>query len=158
MERYVQPFVATCESVFRDFVQLNIAAQTPHFISSADNHEWDISSVIGLTGEAQGAIILSLKKDLAFKLSEILAQTAPTEMDENVTDAVGELINIIAGNVKRDLEKMFRLVISLPTIVQGKNHSLLFSKCNSIRAVCIPFTVEDKYEFSLTVALSATPS
>lgn len=153
MEKYVQPFIDSCCNVFRNFVGLEIKAQIPHFIERSDDHDWDISSIIGLTGEAQGAVVLSLKTDLALKIANLLTEENHNTLDENVLDAVGEIVNIIAGNVKRDLEEMFKLVISLPTIVIGENHSTLWTSSQNARAICIPFTVADTYTFSLSVAL-----
>ncbi len=153
MEKYVQPFINTCCNVFRDFIGLEITASTPHFVEQNDSNEWDISGIIGLAGEAQGAVVLSLKKELAFKLTEKLTGMEYTETNEDVFDAVGEIINIIAGNVKRDLEEMFQLVISLPTIIEGQNHNMVWLKSQGARRICIPFKVLDTHAFSLFVSL-----
>jgi len=70
-------------------------------------------------------------------------------------DAVGELINIIAGNVKQELEESYRLVISLPTIVKGKEHTINWPD-NRARVICIPFTTSvGRDKFILSVALEA---
>ncbi len=153
MEKYVQPFINTCCSVFKDFIGLDITASTPHFVEPNAGNEWDISGIIGLAGEAQGAVVLSLKMDLALNLTGILTGTTPTETNDDVFDAVGEIINIIAGNVKRDLEELFKLVISLPTIIEGKNHNMVWLKSQGARRICIPFKVLDQHSFSLFVSL-----
>ncbi len=153
MEKYVQPFINTCGKVFRDFIGLEITASTPHFVEQNGANEWDISGIIGLAGEAQGAVVLSLKKDLALKLTERLTGTVQTETNEDVFDAVGEIINIIAGNVKKDLEEMFQLVISLPTIIEGQNHNMVWLKSQGARRICIPFNVLDSHSFSLFISL-----
>ena len=153
MEKYVQPFIDTTLKVFKDFLNTNIVANTPHFVNRADKTEWSISGIIGLTGEAQGAVVLSMKTDLALELTKTLTGEAVTEVNDDVIDAVGEIVNIIAGNVKKDLEEMFKLVISLPTIIQGESHSTFWANQNNTRAICIPFSILQKYTFTLTVAL-----
>ncbi len=153
MEKYVQPFINTCCNVFRDFIGLEISASTPHFVEPSGNNEWDISGIIGLAGEAQGAVVLSLKKDLALKLTEMLTGAAQEDTNEDVFDAVGEIINIIAGNVKRDLEEMFQLVISLPTIIEGHNHNMVWLKSHGTRRICIPFKVMETHAFALFISL-----
>lgn len=155
MEKYIQPFIDTSLNVFKDFLNTEIIADTPHFVSRTDKDEWSISGVIGLTGEAQGAVVLSMKKDLALELTKILTMEEVTDINDDVIDAVGEIVNIIAGNVKKDLEEMFKLVISLPTIIQGESHSTFWANPNNTRAICIPFTILNKHSFSLTVALKA---
>lgn len=153
MEKYIQPFIDTSVKVFRDFLNTKIEAKTPHFITRTDNKEWSISGIIGLTGEASGAVVLSMKTELALYLTKMLTGEETNEINGDVIDAVGEIVNIISGNVKKELEEMYRLVISLPTIIQGESHSTFWADTNNTRAICIPFTIQNKYTFSLTVAL-----
>ncbi len=153
MEKYVQPFINTCCDVFRDFVGTEITAKTPHFVESSEKNEWDISGIIGLAGEAQGAVVLSLKTDLAFKITEFLTGNVVSEVNDDVFDAVGEIINIIAGNVKKDLEEMYQLVISLPTIIQGENHNMVWLRSQGTRSICIPFEILGGHSFALSVTL-----
>jgi chemotaxis protein CheX len=114
--------------------------------------EWDVSGIIGLTGEARGAVVISMRIDLAIKLTSILTGTEHKGLDPDVVDAVGEIINIIAGNSKQELEEAFRLVISLPTIIKGREHSINWPN-GQARVICIPFTISDKDSFTLSVAL-----
>ncbi|MDR1575037.1 MAG: chemotaxis protein CheX [Treponema sp.] len=154
MEKYIQPFVDVCKSVFRDFVGAELAEGRPYFADTTSVTEWDISAVIGLTGEARGAVVISMKKELAIKLTGMLTNSTHTDVDDDVVDAIGEIVNIIAGNVKKDLEEAFRLVISLPTIVQGKEHSIKWP-ANQARIICIPFTIFGSSTFNLSVAIEA---
>ena len=154
MKQYIQPFIKVCKSVFRDFVSQELEAKIPYFIKKDVPNEWDISAVIGLTGEARGAVVISMKQDLAIKLTTILTGTEHKGLDADVVDAVGELVNIIAGNVKQELEEAFRLIISLPTIIRGKEHSIKWPDSQT-RAICIPFVTSASESFSLSVALEA---
>ncbi len=154
MEKYVQPFIDTCSNVFESFLNMKAVPGVPYFIDKSESTNWDISGIIGLTGEAQGAVAISMKQDFAVHVATLLTGETYSEIDEIVIDAVGEIINIIAGNVKKDLEEMFRLVISLPTIVRGENHSTFWPNQNT-RAVCIPFSAEN-YNFILSVALKGS--
>jgi chemotaxis protein CheX len=154
MKQYIQPFIKTCTSVFHDFVNLEPEAKMPYFLEKDAIQDWDISAVIGLTGEARGAVVISMKDNLAMKLTGILTGKVHQVIYDDVVDAVGELINIIAGNVKQELEDTFRLVISLPTIITGKEHHVNWP-AGQARVICIPFTVSDEDTFSLSVALEA---
>ena len=155
MKQYIQPFINVCKSVFQDFLAQEIDAKMPHFMDKEAPAEWDISGIIGLTGEARGAVVISLKKELAIKLTKTLTGTDHRDFDDDVVDAIGEIINIIAGNVKQELEDAFRLVISLPTIVSGKEHSINWPN-NQARVICIPFSIMDSDTFTLSVALEAS--
>ncbi|MDR2021251.1 MAG: chemotaxis protein CheX [Treponema sp.] len=153
MERYIKPFVDVCVSVFKDFVGCELAAGHPYFENKNAPQDWDISAIIGLTGEARGAVVISMKTELAAKLTGLLTGSEHKELDEEVVDAVGEIVNIIAGNVKRELEEAFRLVISLPSIVKGRGHTIKWST-NLARIMCIPFTVFEN-SFCLSVAIES---
>ena len=155
MKQYIQPFIKVCRNVFQDFAGQKIDAKIPYFLDKDAQTEWDISAVIGLTGEARGAMVISLRQDLAIGLTTILTGAQYTSLEPDVIDAVGELINIISGNVKQELEEAFRLVISLPTIVKGKGHSINWPD-NQTRVICIPFSIPDNDEFTLSVALEKT--
>ncbi|HOT61454.1 MAG TPA: chemotaxis protein CheX [Treponemataceae bacterium] len=154
MEKYIQPFVDVCENVFKEFIGSELVAERPHFADKNDAHDWDVSAIIGLTGEARGAVVISMKQDLAFKLTGILTGNEHKTLDDEVVDAIGEIINIIAGNAKRGLEESFRLVISLPTIVRGKGHSIGWPN-EQARIICIPFKIFDTDTFCLSVAIEA---
>ena len=140
MEKYIQPFIDACKSVFKDFLGAELTEERPYFAETGAVQEWDLSAVIGLTGEARGAVVISMKKDLAVKLTGILTGSEHTSIDDDVVDAIGEIVNIIAGNVKKNLEEAFRLVISIPTIVQGREHSVKWPS-NQARIICIPFNI-----------------
>jgi chemotaxis protein CheX len=153
VEQYIQPFVKVCETVFRDFCRTEVKAGRVYFVGKDEfEKNWDISGIIGLSGEAKGAVAVSLKEATAFKVTSILTGTEHTSFDPDVTDAVGEIINIIAGNVKKDFEESLRIKISLPTIVKGKAHSIVWPS-EKTRIICIPFSIFSDQEICLSVAV-----
>lgn len=155
MEKYIKPFIEVCENVFQEFIGEALVVEHPHFVDRNDVHNWDISAIIGLTGEARGAVVISMGQDLALKLTGLLTGSEHKEMDDEVVDAIGEIINIIAGNAKRGLEESFRLVISLPTIVRGAGHEIMWPN-DLARIICIPFKIFGSESFCLSVAIEAS--
>jgi chemotaxis protein CheX len=154
MEQYIQPFIDVCKNVFKEFVGTDLIVERPYFSEKSAENEWDVSAVIGLTGEARGAVVISMKQELAVKLTDTLTGASHNAMDDEVVDAIGEIVNIIAGNAKQGLEEAFRLVISLPTIVQGKEHLVRWPNSQA-RIICIPFRIYDDDIFNLAVAIEA---
>ncbi|MCL2026237.1 MAG: chemotaxis protein CheX, partial [Leptospirales bacterium] len=140
MEKYVSPFIATCEDVFREFVGTPLAAERPYLSDRDAEHEWEISAIISFTGEAKGMVVISMKKEPALKITNILTGKNHTDIDKEVVDAIGEIVNIIAGNSKKGLEETFRLVISLPVIIKGTNHKVTWPE-ESTRIVSVPFKI-----------------
>ncbi|MDR2518373.1 MAG: chemotaxis protein CheX [Spirochaetaceae bacterium] len=158
MERYIQPFIKASKHVFKHFLGLEADAELPYFF---DKHaiqqkedDWDISGVIGLAGDAKGALVLSMKKEVAFKITSIVTGKAHTDLDDDVRDAIGELANIITGNAKQGLENVLRLAASVPTIIRGSEHSISWPGKGVHHAlICVPFKVFEDDRFILSVTL-----
>ena len=154
MEQYIQPFIDVTKSTFKDFVGTELTAGRPYFQQQDVVNEWDISGVIGLSGEARGAVVIGMKTGMAIKVTDMLTSTKHSAIDEEVVDAIGEIVNIIAGNAKKGLEETFRLVISLPSIIEGKGHHIKWPQ-NQTRIICIPFTIFESETFTLSVAIES---
>jgi chemotaxis protein CheX len=151
MEQYIQPFAEVCTCVFKDFVGMEIAATT-HYFSKEVPDRWDISALISLSGQAQGVIAISMKQAPALQLTSILTGASHTTLDEDVMDALGEIVNIIAGRAKQRLEDTFKLIISLPAIILGMKHKVKWPIHQS-QLLCIPFTIFEHDSFVLSIAI-----
>ena len=92
--------------------------------------------MIGLSGKAQGTVVVGLGRQVAMKVAEVLLQERPPEINSDVVDAVGELTNIIAGRAKSELEHL-ELNVSLPSVITGKSHCIQFP--TKVTPICIPF-------------------
>jgi chemotaxis protein CheX len=64
------------------------------------------------------------------------------------------VINIIAGMAKQRLEEDFALIISLPSIVKGIEHSIWWPG-ERPRIICIPFKIFEDDIFNLSVSLES---
>jgi len=153
MEEYIQAFIKGTEEVFRDFCKTETKAGRAFFVSKNEfETNWDISGIIGLSGEVKGAIAISLKEITAFEITKIFTGKTHEIIDTDVTDVIGETINIITGNVKNVFEKKHRIKISMPSIIKGKAHSIVWST-EKARIICIPFSIYKDQEFCLSVAI-----
>jgi len=152
LTKYVEAFVEVTVNTFSEFVGVEISPKHPHFLDPEKGFEWDISAVIGLSGAVRGAVIISMKTDLAIKLTDLLTGTEHTEIDADVVDAIGEINNIIAGNIKPKIPNGEKIVISIPTIIKGKEHSIAWPS-KQTRILCIPHKAYDNDIFHLMVAI-----
>ncbi|HOG63821.1 MAG TPA: chemotaxis protein CheX [Spirochaetota bacterium] len=147
---YINPFVVATQSVFRAMMNVEAVAGKPFlFDPVTGSHAYDISGIIGLSGETTGAVVLSFTKLCALKSVSAFSGMEIKIFDQTVVDAIGELINIIAGNAKKDLTD-FKLNISLPSVVTGHSHRLNWP--TGVPVIMIPFTSE-LGEFSISVSL-----
>jgi chemotaxis protein CheX len=149
---YVEPFVEVTVTTFKEFIGIEAIPSHPHFLDTDQGHEWDISAVIGLSGLVKGAVIVSMKTELAIKLTDMLAGPGHKSLDADVIDVVGEINNIIAGNIKPKIPNGEKIVISIPTIIKGKEHSIAWPS-KQTRILCIPHKVFDSDIFHLMVAI-----
>jgi chemotaxis protein CheX len=152
LQNYVEPFVEVTVNTFKEFVGVEVSPRHPHFLDPEKAFEWDISAVIGLSGVVKGAVIVSMKSELAIKLTDLLTGVEHTELDADVIDAIGEVNNIIAGNIKPKVPNGDRIVISIPTIIRGKEHSIAWPS-KQTRILCIPHKAFDNDIFHLMVAI-----
>jgi len=152
LQNYVEAFVEVTISTFKEFVGVDVSPRHPHFLDSDQEFEWDISAVIGLSGMVKGAIIVSMNAELAIKLTDLLAGPGHSKIDNDVVDAVGEINNIIAGNIKPKIPNGEKIVISIPTIIKGKDHSIAWPT-RATRILCIPHKAFENDIFHLMVAI-----
>ncbi len=149
---YINPFLTATISAFETMLGCTLTRGTP-FIKNGSQPEHEVSGVIGLSGDAKGTVVLGLGRDAAIGAAEALLQERPPEINGDVTDAVGELANIIAGSAKAKLDNL-KLSVSLPTVITGKGHCVEFPR--QVTPICIPF--ESTWEpVTVEVGLTAEP-
>jgi chemotaxis protein CheX len=84
--------------------------------------DFDISGIIGLSGDVVGSVALSLPWKTAERCVNAFTG-AEDPPDEDVCDAIGELANMIAGSAKSEIEGR-SIAISCPSVVRGKELSV----------------------------------
>jgi len=146
--KYIDPFLKASMNLFEYYLDLKIIAGAP-YIKKDPSEQEDVSAIIGLAGETVGAIVLSFPRDCAIKIVSIFSKEHHVTLSNEVLDGVGELVNIIAGNAKRDLLG-FKILISLPGVIVGSNYKIRWPTESPV--ICIPFKSEIG-DFSVNVSL-----
>jgi chemotaxis protein CheX len=146
--KYINPFLKASMNLFRDYLAMKITAGNPSINQKPSDLD-EVSSIIGLAGETIGAIVLSFPRECAIKIVSIFANQQHSTLSNEVIDGVGELVNIIAGNAKKDLID-FKISISLPGVIIGKSYMIKWPK--GIPVICIPFKSEAG-DFTVNVSL-----
>jgi chemotaxis protein CheX len=145
---YINPFITATITTFKTMINLDVSPGKPS-IKQEPFPAYDISGIIGLSGGAQGSIAISFPKPLALKIVSAMLGMDIRYIGAEVTDGIGEIANIIAGNAKQHL-RGFSLSISLPNVVVGKDHILTGKK--GVPVLVVPFQSE-KGEFCMEVSL-----
>jgi chemotaxis protein CheX len=88
-----------------------------------------ISGVIGLAGTHKGVLAIHLPVRVAMAITSSFLGMEVDEVNEDVEDAVGELANMLGGNLKTILSENGRDIdLSLPTTISGKEYEFQSSR------------------------------
>jgi chemotaxis protein CheX len=145
---YVNPFVTSTIDTFKTMLSLEVKPGQPQ-LRDEKNFSYDVSGIIGLSGEAQGSICLSFPKLMALKVVSKLLGAEIKIVGAEVADGIGEIANIVAGNAKQHLPG-FNLSISLPKVVVGPGHYVASPK--GVPTIVVPF-VSVMGNFAMEVSL-----
>jgi chemotaxis protein CheX len=145
--KYINPFVEAVKKLFNTMIGVPFKLGKP---SLKEDHVpgYEISGIIGLSGTVSGCVVINLSKDIALQLVSALTGDEVTELDDDCTDAIGEIANMIAGNAKTDFPSE-GTSISVPSVVVGK-HNVTYP--SGLPIIAIP-CITDKGELVIEVAL-----
>lgn len=115
IEQWVLPFVDATAHVAE--TMLGSSCRAGEILPvGAGQRIYELTSVIGMSGEVSGALSFSVPTEGAFAILERMTGISATEVDELVRDVIGEMSNMIAGNGKRHLER-YSLQLGLPQVI-----------------------------------------
>ena len=106
-------------SVFMTMMGLEVAPCVAGWRPSGDR----LTSFVHLTGDWNGVVLLDCTPDQACQFAgRILAMDPPEAVDDDVRDVLGELANMIGGNLKCGMATGVRL--SMPTVMEGRDYDM----------------------------------
>ena len=131
--KYINPFLVAIKDVFDTMVDLPVTIGKP-IIKKDSMPSYEVSSIIGLSGAVTGCVSISFSEKIALELAGALLEEEFLEIDDDCTDAIGEIANMIAGNAKSAFP-VDNASISVPTVVLGK-HSVSYP--SGVPVISIP--------------------
>ena len=131
--RYINPFLTAIQNIFETMIDVPFKVGKPS-IKKNPVTEYELSGIIGLSGSVTGCVVVSLSKEVALELASELLGEELTAVNEDCTDAIGEITNMITGNAKTDFP-VAGCSISVPSIIKG-HHSVAFP--SGIPVITIP--------------------
>ena len=132
---FINPFVSATVNVFQTMLGTTLTRGAIG-VRTADAAPQEVSGLIGLAGSYQGMVVVGLTSPTAMQIAATMLGSPVTEMNADVTDAVGELTNMIVGAAKSKLEE-YKLSIGLPTVISGPSLSIKFPSGST--PLVIPF-------------------
>lgn len=132
---HINPFIVSLKETFSTMLGWEVCRGQP-VLKQGETTRYDVSGVIGLSGNAVGTVVLSFPAHVALKAASAMLMSEATALDDDVLDAVGELTNMVAGRAKAELEE-YHLMVSLPSVITGRDHEVHFP--SNVTPILIPF-------------------
>lgn len=131
--RLIAPVVQSIRNVFSTMVKLEVNILRPR-LKTTPVPTYDVSGIIGLSGDLIGSIVLSFKMDSAVKIASTFAGTTLDPNGPDFPDAVGELANMIAGGAKRAYGGLAD--ITVPNVIVGQGHAV--ARLRDVPCIVVP--------------------
>ena len=133
----INPFLEATVNLFQTMFRIEAASAAPYILGKEIAHRWEISGIIGITGDYHGVVAIRLSRILANKMLERtgLAVSSEEEREDTLYGMIGEMINIVAGNASNHIHQT--IDISPPVVVYGPNHNIAWPR--TIPVISIPF-------------------
>lgn len=145
---YITPFVGSISNVFETMLQLPVTVGTPS-IKNSGAPSYDVSGIIGMTGDVEGTVVLSFPTSTAERAVTLFTGMELKADHEDFADAVGELVNMVSGGAKAQFTGK-SVGISTPSVIIGSEHAVYGRK--DMTTVEIPCSC-DIGDFNVEVAL-----
>ncbi|MEX0722444.1 MAG: chemotaxis protein CheX [Gracilimonas sp.] len=107
----------------------SICGAPPEYIEIEDDKKESLNGIIGniavFNPDLTFSLMMAIPKETAFKISEAFLGIQLAFDSDDMGDLVGEIANILAGDVAANIEKVgFRGQSSLPTATRGSDLTL----------------------------------
>jgi chemotaxis protein CheX len=145
-----EEIIAATKDVFSTMVMMELEDNKP-LVGKGGEIVSNISSMLGLGGDIRGVLAVHSPADVARGITAAFLGMEVEELNDDVKDAMGEITNMIAGNLKIHFGTFgFDVRLAIPTSIIGESYrtSGLFGASRiavTFMSADGPFWVELKY-------------
>ncbi len=134
----INPFIKATIAVLQTMAHIKAQADKP-YLKKDPYATGDVTSVVGLTGRPNGSISISFDEaGFLHIVSGMFGKPWP-ELNSEAADAAGELMNMISGMARRELEKIGHVFQgAIPSVFRGRGHKI--THITEGPQIAIPFT------------------
>jgi chemotaxis protein CheX len=139
VEGWLQLLILSVREVFQTMLKTKVA---PVFEpASSLTLEW--TSMVGLTGELRGVLMLSCDEVSAVRIASKMLGVSLKEPDDQTADAIGEVCNMIAGNFKHKVNGLTaNCALSPPSVVTGTDYRVHRQESGAKESLRVTLTFE----------------
>ncbi|MBU1564340.1 MAG: chemotaxis protein CheX [Proteobacteria bacterium] len=121
--------IESAKEIFSTMLMMEISATEDIMSGDTIPHIDSISGVIGLAGTHKGVLAIHLPNRVAMAVTSGFLGMDVDEINSDVEDAVGELANMLGGNIKSILSEKGRDInLSMPTTISGRHYDYQSNK------------------------------
>jgi chemotaxis protein CheX len=144
--KFINPFLASLMNVLETMAMTTLVPGKPS-LKKEQIAKGDVSGLMGMVGpQTKGSLSITFEESLAFSIMEKMLGERPDSINEDVTDMVGEITNMVTGGAKNILsDNGYEFDMATPMVVSGKGHTINH-KCEASTLI-IPFTSENGKAF-----------
>ena len=145
-----EAIVEITKGVFSTMVMLDVVDEPPLDAPVLTFHE-TVTSMVGLAGSHSGILAIHCPKKLALMVTSNMLGMEVTDVDEDVNDAMGEIANMVGGDVKHIFSpKGADINLSIPTVIYGSDYAL--ESVSNAESLVMPFVCgEERFLLSFKI-------
>ncbi len=147
---FINPFIDATVTTFDTMCGLKALRNGNLTLEQGVFDTFDLLSIVGLSGKVRGAVLLTMPEEVGLSAVSAFLGEELSEVNAELLDALGELVNIIAGAAAAKLED-YEIKLSLPTVLVGRNQAM--SGNEQVPWVVIPMRFPEHGEFSIEVSM-----
>ncbi len=142
--------IAAAKDVFSTMVMMELEDDYP-LREPVTKFRCSITGMVGLAGTYSGVLSIHCPQPLALRITSNMLGDEVAEVGADVSDALGEIANMLGGHVKQIISKGgLDLNLSIPTVISGEEYTVSCMADND--CVIIPFRWEgERFLVGLTL-------
>lgn len=136
---FINPFLQSLLNVISTMASMDLTPGKPQ-VKNDNLAKGDVSGLIGMIGpQTKGSLSITFEQKLVLQIMQNMLGENPGKINEEVTDLVGEITNMVTGGAKNLLgQKGYEFEMATPMVVSGKGHTISH-KANGTKII-MPFT------------------
>ncbi len=133
----INPFIEGTFHILGTTASVKSKPETPYIKDSAVA-TGDMTSLLSLSGDVNGTVSISFTEKSILEIVSAMFGEPMTKLDEEIVDAVGEIGNMISGNVTSKMTEIGKKIkVQLAKVIQGHDH--VIGHADGKKILAMPF-------------------
>lgn len=151
-KKLINAFIDGVVKTMKTMAQTDITCGKP-FIETKYSTRGEVAGMVGMVAPPlKGTLVISFTKESILNILENMIGEKYTEVNSEVSDAVGELTNMIYGSSKTTLNQLgYNFEMAIPSVVRG---DFIITKGQQGATLVIPCLLKNNAQFFIEITVS----